>query len=84
MGFNAGDGVNYFAVPDSRTPEIGNIQNTSNVGTTGRWIFRIDQSSIVDNSCLASNIGIYNLILFQSYHFKTTHIFTLRIENLFR
>ena len=59
VGFNAGDGVNYFSVPDSRTPEIGNIKFTSNVGTTGRWIFRIDQATIVDNSCLAANTGIY-------------------------
>ena len=59
VGFNAGDGVNYFVVPDSRTLEIGNIEFTSNVNSTGRWIFRIDQATIVDNSCLAAYIGIY-------------------------
>ena len=45
-------------VPDSRTSRIGNIEFTSNVDTTGRWMFRIDQATIVDNSCLDSYIGI--------------------------
>ena len=66
VGFNAGDGINYFAVPDSRTPEIGNIEETSNVDTTGRWIFRIDQATIVDNICRVVKTGIYHFFMVES------------------
>ena len=76
VGFNAGDGINYFSVPDSRTPEIGNIEFTSNVGTTGRWIFRIDQATIVDSSCQAVNKGIYNYYFLHQSYFETRYIFT--------
>ena len=51
MGFNAGDGVNYFVVPSSRTPEVADIEETSNVDVPGRWIFRIDLATIDSGKC---------------------------------
>ena len=42
VGFNAGDGVNFASVPGSRTREIINITNTTNVNIPGVWIFRVD------------------------------------------
>ena len=46
VGFDAGDKQNFFSFPDSQTPAIIDVNNSSNVGVTGRWIFRIDQRSI--------------------------------------
>ena len=41
---NAGDDVNYIIVPTSRTPEIINIDETSNVGIPGVWMFQVGKS----------------------------------------
>ena len=38
VGFNSGDGVNYAAVPESRTQAIVNIDTTTNVGIPGVWV----------------------------------------------
>ena len=44
VGFNAGDGVNYFTVPESLTTDgVLNLDNTSNVGIPGMYIYRVDQ-----------------------------------------
>jgi hypothetical protein len=40
-GFDAGDRVNYFALPGSLTMTILNLCTTSNVGMPGVWRFRI-------------------------------------------
>ncbi|KAI0238286.1 Alpha-tectorin, partial [Lamellibrachia satsuma] len=41
-GVNAGDGTHYFSLPGSGTAAIADLQNSTNVGTTGRWLFRVD------------------------------------------
>ncbi|XP_038073810.1 sushi domain-containing protein 2-like isoform X2 [Patiria miniata] len=51
VGFNAGDGFTFYAVPESRTDAIVDIDQDSNVGTIGRFLFRIDSSDIVDSGC---------------------------------
>ena len=44
IGFNAGDGVNYFTVPESLTANsVLNLDNTSNVDIPGLYIYRVDQ-----------------------------------------
>ena len=43
VGFNAGDNINYVNVPGSRTPNILNITQMSNVGIGGQWVFQINQ-----------------------------------------
>ncbi|CAD5126546.1 unnamed protein product [Dimorphilus gyrociliatus] len=50
-GFNAGDGRRYFNLPHSRTHNIIDVESTSNVGIPGKWIFRIDLSSIQAGGC---------------------------------
>ena len=50
VGFNAGDGVNYAAVPESRTSEIINITTTSNIGIPGVWAFQVNRESIIVTS----------------------------------
>jgi len=47
VGFNAGDGVRYAAIPQSRTNAIINITHTSNIDVPGVWVFRIDEEDVV-------------------------------------
>uniref|UniRef100_A0ABM5ERY7 NIDO domain-containing protein n=1 Tax=Pogona vitticeps TaxID=103695 RepID=A0ABM5ERY7_9SAUR len=42
-GFNSGDDKNYFSIPGSRTDEILNIGDTSNVNVPGRWVFQVNE-----------------------------------------
>ena len=47
VGFNAGDGIRFASVPGSQTAEIANIEETSNVGVPGLWIFRVDENIVL-------------------------------------
>ncbi|RNA00948.1 sushi domain-containing 2-like [Brachionus plicatilis] len=51
VGFNAGDGIVHFALDKSFTPNITNIVFESNVNKPGRWIFRIDDTTIEEGGC---------------------------------
>ena len=51
VGFNAGDGRRYYNVPGSRTPAIVDIELKTNVGTRGRWVFRVDGAEIRGSGC---------------------------------
>jgi len=51
VGFNAGDGIRYAAIPQSRTNEILNIASTSNIGVPGIWVFRTDEDAVVIAGC---------------------------------
>ena len=51
VGFDAGDGVHYAAIPESCTDAIINITQTSNVGVPGVWMFRIDEEEVVIAGC---------------------------------
>ena len=46
VGFNVGDG-RHTVIPASRTDAIINITHTSNVGTPGMWVFRVDGEDVV-------------------------------------
>ena len=46
-GINAGDGINHIIIPGSRTSSILNIEETSNVGVPGIWIFRVGEGTYV-------------------------------------
>lgn len=50
VGFNAGDNVNFFALPGSRQPSVLEVAETTNVDLKGRWMFRIDSATIVAGS----------------------------------
>ena len=58
VGFNAGDGIRFFVVPESRTPEIINITTTSNVDIPGVWMFRVDQEDIMNAGCANNSDGM--------------------------
>jgi len=43
-GINAGDGITSVTIPGSRTPDIINIDQTSNANISGFWLFQVDSS----------------------------------------
>ena len=45
-GFNAGNGVNYYSLPGSRTPNVINVANSTNAAVPGLWIFKVDSNSV--------------------------------------
>ena len=48
IGFNAGDGVRSFTLPESLTTAgILNLESTSNVGIPGVYLFRVDQNEVM-------------------------------------
>ncbi|XP_033100073.1 sushi domain-containing protein 2-like [Anneissia japonica] len=51
VGFNAGDGRNFYSVPGSRNASIVDIDTTTNVGVIGRWVFRIDEENVIEDGC---------------------------------
>jgi hypothetical protein len=49
IGFNAGDGVRSFTLPDSLTADgILNLDSTSNVGIPGVYMFRVDTDEVME------------------------------------
>jgi len=51
VGFNAGDGIRYAAIPQSRTNEIIGVSSTSNIGVPGVWVFRTDENTVEIAGC---------------------------------
>ena len=47
IGFNAGDGVRFYELPDSRTPEAREVEESSNVGVEGVYAYRVDLQNII-------------------------------------
>ena len=42
VGFNRGNGVEYYILPGSGTEQVLSLTNTSNVNMPGVWVFRVD------------------------------------------
>ena len=59
IGFNAGDGVKFFMDPGALTHQTLNIDEGSNVGVTGLYIYRVDLPAC---SVLGPKNGKYLLI----------------------
>ena len=47
VGFNAGDGTRFFMVQGAPTTQALNIDERSNVGMTGVYIYRVDLCSVL-------------------------------------
>ena len=59
MGFNIGDGKTFYSHQASLTGNITQLQDTSNVNITGRWMFRVDATDIGDEiSCDKSKMPL--------------------------
>ena len=46
-GIDAGDGFNRVIVPESLTPNILNVDEASNIGIPGVWIFKVGEGMYV-------------------------------------
>lgn len=46
VGFNAGDGVRFFAINSSRTPDVANVDEKSNVMKPGIFVFQVDGTAV--------------------------------------
>lgn len=55
VGFNAGDNIRFASVPGSRTNDIINIDERSNVLRNGVYIFQVDGVLVSPAGCSASN-----------------------------
>ncbi len=52
IGFNAGDGVNSYTLPLSKTTGVVNITKTSNIDVPGAWVFLVSGTSVVSGGCV--------------------------------
>ena len=50
IGFNAGDGTRSFVLPGALTRQVLNIDEESNVGVRGVYIYRVDCSVLAPNN----------------------------------
>ena len=57
MGFVDRNGVNPFLLAISETPDVVDIETQSNVGMTGRYMFRTDLRVIVASTVAQSVAG---------------------------
>ena len=54
MGFNSGDGVNFYTLPMSQTDAVLNITSTSNIGVQGAWVFIVSGDRVESGGCVES------------------------------
>ena len=57
VGFNAGDGVRFSTISSSRTNDVVNIDEKSNVMKPGIFVYEVD-GTIVSGGC-SKDAGIY-------------------------
>ena len=57
VGFDAGDGLSVYTLPESRTDAIINVTRTSNVGMPGVWVFKVSGPSVEIGGCLDRAVG---------------------------
>ena len=63
IGFNAGDGVHYYTVPEYLTADdVLNLDHTSNVGIPGMYIYRVDQDPCMYDITLTMCYEIRNYL----------------------
>ena len=53
IGFNAGDGVRFFILPEAS--DVFGLVNSTNVGIPGTFIFRVDQDQTLSMPCKSKN-----------------------------
>ena len=69
IGFNAGDGVRSFTLPESLTAEgVLNLENTSNVGIPGVYIFRVDQNEVETPSTVIPGTYVCMYVCMYTYN----------------
>ncbi|CAC5408987.1 Sushi, nidogen and EGF-like domain-containing protein 1,Alpha-tectorin [Mytilus coruscus] len=51
VGFDAGDGFNFYAIEASRKASVINVTRMSNIDHPGKFIFRVDTTKITNGGC---------------------------------
>ena len=46
VGFDAGDGVNFFAIPESQTADVVNVVSSSNIDINGMRLYKLSDAQI--------------------------------------
>lgn len=59
VGFDSGNGHNYKAIPESRTPSVINVPTLSNIKVPGKFVYRLDTEIVTDGGCTQTTGGIY-------------------------
>ncbi|CAC5386536.1 Sushi, nidogen and EGF-like domain-containing protein 1,Alpha-tectorin [Mytilus coruscus] len=65
VGFDAGDGHNYMAIRESRTPAVKQVASLSNVNIAGKFVYRTDTETVKDGGCTTHTGG--KLTIFPRY-----------------
>uniref|UniRef100_A0A915DYD5 AMOP domain protein n=1 Tax=Ditylenchus dipsaci TaxID=166011 RepID=A0A915DYD5_9BILA len=58
-GFNAGNGTGWTSLPYSGEGRVLKLQEFSNVGVPGRWLYRVDEQ-IINGGCSNESIGKFH------------------------
>ena len=61
MGFDAGDMTHFYVHPDALTYDLIDLESSSNVGVTGRWMYRIDTVNITGTFVIKIMCLIYQM-----------------------
>ncbi len=61
-GFDAGDGKTLFVIPGSCSHDIITIGDRSNVGSPGKWVFRVDNADIQSPGCNTNFTGSIRVV----------------------
>ena len=60
VGFDAGNGRYYHAIPESRTPDVVNVPSKTNVGIPGMMVFKLSNVVKVDKMTPESYYQVHN------------------------
>ena len=62
VGFNAGDGIRFYAINSSRTDNVINVDEMSNVMKPGIYVYRVD-GTVITGGCsdMAGKISFFFL-----------------------
>ena len=58
VGFNAGDMKHFYLVPGSRTDDIVDIDEQSNIGIPGAWVFHVSGPDVESGGCMETDSQI--------------------------
>ena len=62
VGINAGDGVRAVNVTGTNTNDVINIENTTNIGVPGIWVFQVNGAEGLGNVFTTHYIYIHGII----------------------
>ena len=61
IGFNAGDGVRSYTLPGSLDKSTQEVEESSNVGVEGVYMYRVDQKEIINPGGQCVSVGKFKV-----------------------